>query len=43
MFAGFNLQGLDGKFLSHYKGAGEAAFNKQKSQIQRELDRFVLG
>lgn len=42
MFAGFNLQGLDDKFLSHYKGAGEAAFNSQKNHIQKELDRFVL-
>ncbi|WP_121609135.1 hypothetical protein [Mesobacillus foraminis] len=42
MFAGFNLQGLDDKFLSHYKGAGEATFNRQKNQIRKELDRFVL-
>lgn len=42
MFTGFNLKGLDTAFLSSYKGAGEAGFNKQRNYIQKELDRFVL-
>jgi len=33
---------LDNQFLSHYKGAGEVAYNQQKNHIQKELDRFVL-
>ncbi|WP_404283705.1 hypothetical protein [Exiguobacterium aurantiacum] len=42
MFTGFNLQGLDSKFLLHYKSAGEVAFNKQKQHIRKELDHFLL-
>ncbi|MCT4780659.1 MULTISPECIES: hypothetical protein [Exiguobacterium] len=42
MFVGFNLQGLDDKILSVYKGAGEANFNIQKKQVQKKLDCFVL-
>lgn len=42
MYAGFNLHGLDDNFISSYKGAGEATFNIQKSQIQKELNRFIL-
>lgn len=42
MFTGFNLQGLDSKYLSSYKGAGEVTFNKQKQHIRKELDCFLL-
>jgi len=42
MYAGFNLRGLDDDFISSYKGAGETAFNIQKLQIQKELNRYIL-
>ncbi|MGX1195715.1 hypothetical protein [Metabacillus sp. SLBN-84] len=42
MFVGFNLVGLDERFLSDYIGSGETIFNEQKAHIEKELDGFLL-